>query len=469
MANGSKLPDGQANMSSDKYSSKLAGFFARVSYGFADRYNILASIRYEGSSKFGTNHKWGAFPSVSAGWNINKEAFMAGAKDWLNNLKLRVGYGITGIEPTDNYLSMVRYSYTGSNYYKDGVWQKGLKAVSNANSELKWETSREFNVGIDWSMWDDRFSGSIDYYNKNTYDMLYEYAVPSPPNLYSTTWANVGQMRNTGVEVMLRGVPVKTKDFQWDTQVTLQHNKNTLVSLSNDLYQTDNTQWYQGVGDPVTQYTHKLVVGEELGQIWSLKAVGVSAKGLYLIENPKTGQCAEYYQEMRNATDEWYQYIGNGIPAVTMGWNNTFTYKGFDLSLQCNGQFGFKIINQQRVFYENNAQAYNRLKSSTNAIAGKNALSSNQGQVVTSYQIEDGDYFKLSTLTLGYTWNFKKLQYIKNLRVYGSVYNVFTITKYKGTDPELNYNSGNRFTPGVDDRDKYPTVRTFTIGANVTF
>lgn len=467
MGLGSKLTDGQASMSSSKNSSKLIGFFGRVSYGYADRYNILASLRYEGSSKFGDNHKWGAFPSVSLGWNIMNESFMKSTKSWLNNLKLRAGWGITGVIPGASYLSLLRYSYNGGNYYRNGKWNKGLKAASNPNPDLKWETAREFNVGIDWSVFNDRLSGSFDYYNKKTSDMLYDYTVPSPPNLYTTTTANVGEMRNTGFELMIKGVPVQTKNWRWETQATLQHNSNKLLSLSNDLYQTDNTQWLQGVGDPVTQYTHRVAVGESLGQIWSLKAVGVSDQGLFLIENPKTGQCAEFYQEMRNDYDNWYEYMGSGIPKFTLGWNNTINYKDFDLSLQCNGQFGYKIINQQRVFYENNAHAYNKLKSAADAIGGNRPLSGAQSQVVTSYYIEHGDYFKLSSLTLGYTYTPKKKTYIQNARLYGSVYNVFTITKYKGTDPELG--SDNFWTAGVDDRDKYPTVRSFTIGLNVTF
>lgn len=471
---GTKLTDGEASMGSNHYSSKLIGFFGRVSYGYADHYNILASLRYEGSSKFGDNHKWGAFPSVSLGWNIMNEEFMKSTKSWLSNLKLRAGWGVTGVIPQGNddvwggaYRSMLRYSYNGGNYYRDGKWNKGLKSASNANPDLKWETAREINIGVDWSLWNDRLSGSFDFYNKKTSDMLYEYAVPSPPNLYTSTWANVGEMRNTGFEFMIKGVPVQTKDWRWETQATLQHNSNKLLSLSNSLYQTDNTLWLQGVGDPVTQYTHKVEVGQSLGRIYSLKAVGVSDQGLFLIENPKTGQCAEFYQEMRNDYDNWYEYMGNGIPKFTFGWNNTINYKDFDLSLQCNGQFGFKIINQQRVFYENNAHAYNKLKSATDKIGGNRPLSGAQSQVVTSYYIENGDYFKLSTLTLGYTYTPKNKTYIQNARIYGSVYNVFTITKYKGMDPELG--SDNFWYAGVDDRDKYPTVRSFTIGLNVTF
>jgi TonB-linked SusC/RagA family outer membrane protein len=468
ISSGSYLTDGKATMSSNKVESTLIGFFGRVSYGYDERYNILASIRYEGSSKFGANNKWGAFPSVSLGWNIMNEQFMESTQDWLTNLKFRVGYGVTGVIPADAYQSILRYTFSGGNYYRDGVWGKGLKAVSNPNPDLKWEKAGEFNVGLDWEVFNDRLGGTIDYYIKNTSDMLYDYHVPSPPNLYDYTYANVGKMRNTGIEILIKAIPVKTKDFDWSTAFTLQHNKNKLVSLSNDLYQTENVIWLQGIGDPVSQYTHKVEVGKPFGEIYSLKAVGVSKDtGLFLIENPETGQCAEFYQEMRNDRDTWYQYMGNGIPKVTIGWNNTFTYKKFDLALQFTGQFGYKIINQQRVFYENNAHAYNKLKSAADAIGGIRSLSAQQTQVVTSYYIEDGDYLKLTNATLGYTFDFKNNQYVKNVRVYGSVNNLFTITKYKGTDPELG--SDNFWYAGVDDRDKYPTIRSFTLGLNVTF
>lgn len=465
---GEYLTDGKASMKSSKRESTLIGTFARISYGFDNRYNILASVRYEGSSKFGTNHKWGAFPSVSLGWNIMNEGFMESTGNWLNNLKLRAGYGVTGVIPSDPYQSIVRYTYSGGNYYRDGKWGKGLKAESNANPNLKWEIAKEFNVGLDWSVLNDRLGGSVDFYVKNTSDMLYNYAVPSPPNLYTSTLANVGKMRNAGIEIMVRAIPIQTKDFEWNTTLTMQHNANKLVSLSNDLYQTENILWQQGVGDPVSQYTHKVEVGKSFGEIYSLKAVGVSEKtGMFLIENPETGQVAEFYQEMRNDRDNWYQRMGNGIPKLSMGWNNTLRYKNFDLAMQFTGQFGYKIINQQRVFYENNAHAYNKLKSAADAIGGVRPLSTQQSQVVTSYYIEDGDYLKLTNMTLGYTYDFKKNTYLKSIRLYGSVDNVFTITKYKGIDPELG--SNNFWTAGVDSRDKYPTVRSFTVGMNVTF
>lgn len=467
IGSGSKLDDGAASMSSEKQSSKLIGFFGRISYGYDNRYNVLASIRYEGSSRFGKNHKWGAFPSVSLGWNIINEEFMESTKDWLSNLKFRTGYGITGVIPGFNYGALRRYTYSGGMYYKDGVWSKVLQVSANNNPDLKWETSGEFNVGIDMGFLNERISATVDWYNKTTKDMLYYYNVPVPPNYYDGTWANVGKMRNSGIEVMIKAIPVQTRDFDWTTTFTLQHNSNKLVSLSNDLYETDNTQWMASVGDPVSQITHKLQVGEALGQIWSLKAVGISsATGKFLIENPETGLAAEYNTSMRSDMN-WYQYIGNGIPKVTIGWNHQFRYRDFDLSMQFNGQFGFKIINQQRVFYENKSHGYNWLKSTTDVIGGIRELAFEQEQVVTSYHIENGDYFKMSNLTLGYTLPLTENKYVKNIRVYGAIDNVFTITKYKGIDPELG--TSDFYTPASDNRDKYPTIRSFTVGLNVTF
>lgn len=463
---GSRLEQGKASMWSSKNESTLIGWFGRVSYGYDNRYNILASVRYEGSSKFGADHKWGAFPSVSLGWNINNEQWMKGI-DWMNLLKLRAGFGQTGVIPGYPYQSLVKYAFNGGNYYRDGAWHKGLTAQSNPNPDLRWEKATEYNVGVDFGFFNDRLGGSVDVYYKKTTDMLFDYAVPSPPNLFTSTTANVGKMRNSGVEILLRGTPVQTKEFSWNTTFTLQHNANKLESLSNDLYQSENVLWQVGIGDPITQWTHKVEVGKPLGEIWSLKAVGVSeATGMWLIQNATDGRCAEFYQDMR-ADQDWYQRIGNGIPKVTIGWNNQFFYRDFDLSMQCTGQFGFKIINQQRAFFENNNTMYNRLRSAANAIGGIRPLAAQQAPVVTSYYIENGDYFKMSNLTLGYTYKFKSQKWMKSVRGYFSVDNLFCITKYKGIDPELG--TSNIWTPGVDDRDKYPTTRSWTIGVNLIF
>lgn len=243
--------DHTASMSSYKNDNTLVGFFGRATYGFDNRFNAVVSVRREGSSKFGKNNKWGTFPSASVGWNIGNEQFMENI-GWLDNLKLRLGYGVTGVIPNESYLSLTTYDYDayGKHLNTDGKWTPSLMVAQNPNPNLKWETTREYNLGIDWAVLNSRLSGSIDLYSKKTVDLLYYYNVPVPPNMYGTTLANVGEMRNNGIEVMINAIPVKNDEFEWNSTLTLSHNENELLSLSNDLYETDNFVEVGGVGDP---------------------------------------------------------------------------------------------------------------------------------------------------------------------------------------------------------------------------
>lgn len=463
---GTAINDGLAGMDSYKNSSKLIGFFGRISYGYADKYNILVSIRREGSSKFGDNNKWGTFPSVSLGWTINKEKFMKNLT-WIDNLKLRAGFGVTGVIPDDPYQSLTRWNYGDTYYYEDGEWKQGLEVASNPNSDLKWEKSTEFNIGLDWSVLNGRLSGTIDVYRKDTKDMLWWYTVPTPPNLYSTTFANAGEMRNQGIEIAITAVPVRTKNFEYSTTVTVSHNSNKLVSLSNDLYETTNYQDIAYLGEPISLSTQRLEVGKSVGNFFGLKSVGVSENGLWLIENASTGEIEEFTSNM--LTDSNYrQYLGNALPKVYLGWTNNLRYKDFELSLQFTGQFGFKILNEARAYYECNSVAYNRLKSvEDNPYGSEYSLSSSQMQTFVSYYLENGDFLKLSSATLSYNVPLKKNKYIQNARVYVSGTNLFTITGYKGLDPELSNNDV--WNLGIDWRDKYPSIRSFTLGVNLTF
>lgn len=463
---GQALKNGKAGMGSSATENTLIGFFARVSYAYDNRYNLLVSVRREGSSKFGENNKWGTFPSVSLGWTISNEKFMKNVT-WLNNLKLRAGFGITGVIPNDSYISLTKYTYGDSYYYSDGSWLPGLSVSSNPNPDLKWEKSTEFNVGLDWSVLDDRLGGSIDVYNKKTTDLLFEYTVPTPPNLYSTTLANVGSVRNQGIEVAVNAIPVRTKYFEWKTVVTLSSNKNKLLSLSNDLYESNSYIDTGGLGEPITITTHRMEEGHALGEFYGLKSVGVSENGLFLIEKPD-GEVVEFSNDQLK-NDEYRQYLGSGLPKVYLGWTNNLSYKNWDLSMQFTSQLGFKILNEARAFYENNSIAYNRLKSVENPpYGGQYTLSSSQPQTFVSYYLENGDFLKLTNLTLGYTFPIKKNnKYIKGVRAYLSGDNLFCITGYSGLDPELS-NAYPTYA-GIDYRDKYPSIRSFTFGLNLTF
>lgn len=496
LAQGSYLKDSEkvVSMGSYKNDNTLIGFFGRVSYGYDDRYNIMASLRREGSSKFGDNNKWGTFPSVSLGWNAHNEEFMK-EFTWLNVAKLRIGQGITGVIPGSSYLSLNVYNYDpyGNHLTQSGKWGQSLMVDQNPNPNLKWQKTQEWNVGIDWSILDNRIGGSIDLYTKKTVDLLYDYTVPVPPNLHNWTQANVGKIRNQGVEVMINAIPVRTKDFEYNTTLTLSHNSNKLLSLSNDLYETDNFHERGGLGDPISVPTHYTEVGKGIGNFWGLKSVGVSKDGIVLVEvkdddgNWVVKEFDTKYNEQANRQD-----LGTGLPQLFAGWNHSFHYKGFDLNLQFTGQFGFKILNAQRSFYENNSIAYNRLKSAADWYGAVDTdlnpvidpetgqqkqvrLSNSMSQGFWSDHLENGDFVKLTNATLGYTYYFKHdNKYINSARIYVSGQNLFCITGYSGLDPEVSNSTGSGtniswLSPGIDNRDKYPTIRSFTVGVNINF
>lgn len=475
---GAALKDGKAGMGSYKEDSKLIGFFGRISYGYQNKYNVLMSMRYEGSSKFGANHKWGAFPAISAGWTISNEDFMERLA-WINNLKLRVGYGITGVIPESSYMSITTYDYNSSSwgYYMNsqGIWKPSLEVTSNSNPNLKWEKSGEFNIGLDLSFLNDRIGGSIDYYNKITSDLLYSYNVPSPPNLYTSTYANVGKLQNTGIELMITGSLVKTEKFQYKSTLTASHNSHKLVSLSNDLYETDNyvnTGW---AGDPISLPTQRLEVGSSFGKYWTLKTTGVNSDGMWMVQNPATGLYEMWNAGMSN--DTYRQWMGSAIPKIYLGWGNSFRFSNFYLDIQMSSQLGFTIVNEQRMFYENNSIAYNRLKSAADPIpivdengqstGESRILSSAQSQTIVSWYFEKGGFLKIDYVTFGYNFNTSKVKNINSIRVYLSGENLLCLTDYSGLDPELS--NADIWSLGVDGRDKYPTIRSFTIGASINF
>ena len=454
-------------INSNKTSGNLISFFGRINYILAGKYLATISVRHEADSKFvGSDQVWGTFPAVSLAWRINEENFMKNIK-WINSLKLRAGYGVTGVIVGDSYNSLTRYEYGSPYFYDNGVWHQGLSVKSNPNPDLKWETSKEFNIGLDWAVLDERLSGSIDVYQKKTSDMLYDFTVPTPPNLYNKTLANAGKMRNQGIEIAVNAIPVRTKDFEWKTTVTASHNANKLLSLSNDLYETSNQIDHAYLGEPINLSTQRMEVGRSMGQFYGMKSVGVSENGLWMVENTKTGEIEEFTDNMLS-NDDYRQYLGNALPKLYLGWNNSFRYKNFDLSFQMTGQFGFKILNEPRAYYENNSIAYNRLKSVQKApYGGQYTLSTAQKQTFVSYYLEDGDFLKMTNITLGYNIPLKSSKFVKNIRAYVSADNLFCITGYDGLDPEMS--NGDIWSLGIDWRDKYPSTRSFTFGLNVSF
>lgn len=459
-------------VSSYKNESRLIGFFGRISYGYGDRYNVLLSFRREGSTKFGADHKWGNFPAVSGGWTLSNEKWLKHVK-WLDNLKLRAGYGVTGVIPQSSYMSLLLYDYDTSygNYVDaDGNWRPSLTTTQNENPDLRWEKTAELNAGIDFGFFDGRLFGSVDVYSKKTTDMLWEYNVPVPPNLYNLKTANVGEMDNRGIEVMLGGTPFRSKDFEWTTTFTMSHNKNILVSLSNDMYETENYIDAGWLEEPTSMPVQRVYEGHSVGDFYMLKSTGLSnskkGKGYWMIEDPATGKSTMFVSGMRDSDSSYRQYMGSGLPKINIGWSNSFRYRNFDLALQMSGAFGHMIYNSQRMFYENLNIGLNRYKSAVDPVYGR-TLNTAQEPVAVSYYLEKGDYVKLDNATFGYNFNTKNWKYIDKARVYLSGSNLLCITGYKGIDPEMSY--GDIYSFGVDYRNKYPTIRTFTFGVNFTF
>ena len=462
---GSALKDGKANIGSKKTPTNLIGFFGRATYSFKNRYLLMGALRYEGASQlWGTDNAWGLFPSVSVGWRITEEAFMKNQKIF-DDLKLRVGYGVTGSQPKDPFLGVAMLKY-GSYAFVNGNWVQTIVPASNPNPDLKWEEKKETNIGLDFVSWGGRLSGSIDYYNRDVDGLIYEYGVPTPPNLYNKTMANGGTMRNRGVEVLVTVVPVQNKDFEWSTTGTFSLNSNKLISLSGSIFKSDydyfNTSTVEYSGQVAD--SHRVQVGESIGNFYGFKVVDVDSEGRWIYED-RNGELVNY-KDFTHAPENKH-VIGNGLPKWYAGWNNTLRYKNFDLNVTMRGAFGFQIINGGRMNYENvkNSRFENRLKSVNDLVFGKHTLSSEVEPEFNSYYVENGDYWKIDNITLGYSFG-QVGKYIKSLRVYGSVLNALTITGYKGIDPEV---STDGLTPGYDTRDRYPSVRSFTFGVNVKF
>ena len=462
---GSALKDGKANIGSKKTPTNLIGFFGRATYSFKNRYLLMGALRYEGASQlWGTDNAWGLFPSVSVGWRITEEAFMKNQKIF-DDLKLRVGYGVTGSQPKDPFLGVAMLKY-GSYAFVNGNWIQTIVPASNPNPDLKWEEKKETNIGLDFVSWGGRLSGSIDYYNRDVDGLIYEYGVPTPPNLYNKTMANGGTMRNRGVEVLVTVVPVQNKDFEWSTTGTFSLNSNKLISLSGSIFKSDYDYFNTGTVEYSGQVadSHRVQVGESIGNFYGFKVVDVDSEGRWIYED-RNGELVNY-KDFTHAPEDKH-VIGNGLPKWYAGWNNTLRYKNVDLNATMRGAFGFQIINGGRMNYENvkNSRFENRLKSVNDLVFGKHTLSPEVEPEFNSYYVEDGDYWKIDNITLGYSFG-QVGKYIKSLRIYGSVLNALTITGYKGIDPEV---STDGLTPGYDTRDRYPSVRSFTFGVNVKF
>ena len=426
------------NASSYRNSNILAAMFVRGIYNYQEKYLFSASLRREGSSRFGANNKWGWFPAVSTGWRVSGEDFMAD-QVWCNDLKVRLGFGVTGNNLSSN-------SYAISQY---------------VSPDLKWESKYEYNMGVDYSFFNNRLYGSLDGYYREIHDLLWEYNVPTPPYQYPYLLANAGQLAGYGVELAVSGVVVKTKDWSWITTPTIAFNKNVIVKLSDAnqgfIY---NEMTSGGVGENgiMNINTQILMEDESIGAFYGYKFAEVKSDGTWLFKTPQGGLTADPNESQR-------QVIGHAQPLFTYGWNNVIRYKKLDVTLFFRGVYGNDILNVTRWAYGPSAS------QSTNVYL-QDAMPNADGHVAYSnknyfsdYYLEDGSYLKLDNLTVGYTFRLKQNKQVQSLRLYATGENLVTLTAYKGQDPEINTTS--LWNSGIAYTDQYPTVATFMLGVQV--
>ena len=449
------------NVTSSRNEYKLISLFARAHYSYKEKYMVTATVRRDGSSKFGANNKWGTFPSVSAAWGISQESFMEDAK-WINDLKLRAGYGVTGNQDgLQPYKSLELYQASGT-YYSNDSQLTAFKVAQNANPNLKWEQTSMLNIGLDFTLFNSRLNGTIEWYSKQTSDMLYTYKVPTPTYVYDKIAANVGDMSNKGIEVLLNLDVIRNKNFTWNTSINLAHNKNKITKLSNDLYSTDRVY----VGDPWIRgasgvTSHVVEEGYPVGQFFMLKCNGIDENDKFIIEDINgDGQI----------TDDDRTYCGDAQPDLTYGWNNTFSWKNWDASFFIRGTIGNKVLNNPVAAYGNNTYI-----SGANAMKNDNLLTLRENSRVCSYYIENGSFARLDNMSIGYTFNTKNIDWLEKARVYVAAQNLFVITGYSGLDPEVENFRGAAsdadagLSPGIEPRNYMPKARSFTFGVNLTF
>ena len=439
-------------------------FYGRVNYSFDSRYMLQATIRRDGSSVFGKNNRWGTFPSVSAAWNITEEKFMQN-QHIFDNLKLRAGYGISGnAMGFDVYSSYNTYGASGTFVY-DGKTYRTYGATKNANPDLKWESTGMLNIGLDFAFLKGRLNGTVEVYHKKTKDLIWSYPVSTTQYIYGWMDANVGEMTNKGIEFTLNAVPVRTKNFMWSTTLNLSHNKNTVDKMQNETFHTTNlTQ-----GDPMVAgvsadgWTQRIMEGEPIGTFYTYQYAGtVNGRSEYYVLDEKGNRTGE---TTNNPSLKDRSITGCAQPKLNAGWNNTLTYKNWSLNAFITGVFGNDVYNSARAHYTS-AQMFSDGKNVLKEFLN-NPASDASGSLPSDRFIEKGSYVRLQTLSLSYTFRNCFNDWIQDLTLYGTANNLFTITNYKGLDPEVNMGG---IDPGIDYRwSRYPHTRTFMVGVKINF
>jgi TonB-linked SusC/RagA family outer membrane protein len=438
---------------------RLLSYYGRVQYQFKHRYLFQASLRKDGSSAFGVNNRWGYFPSVSGAWQIIEENFMK-TLPVFSDLKLRVGYGVSGnSEDLDAFSSILVYGTPPgtSKFLYNGNITNAIGPVRNDNPNLKWESTATTNLGLDFGLFQDRITGSVDYYIKKTSDLITSYNVSTTQYFVSTINANVGDVKNTGIEVTLNAKAVAAKDFRWTTSFNFSHNKNVVEKLSDAIYTTPYIQTAQLGGKGQSgNYSQIIQPGFPIGTFNLWHYLGKNERGVSTYQ--KADGSITAVQPL--TTDQ--MVAGNAQPKFVYGFSNTFNYKQFDLNFLVRGVLGNKILNATLANLNNPVDS--KIQNIPRFTLGESYNDIN-GYLISDRFLESGSYLRLDNATLGYSIK-PKIQAVKSIRLYLTGNNLFVITKYRGIDPEINAGGA---MPGVDNNNFYPKTRTFIFGLNASF
>jgi iron complex outermembrane receptor protein len=472
---------------------RMISFYGRVNYSYASKYLFQATVRRDGSSAFGKNNRWATFPSASLAWRLYEEEFIKNLNIF-DDLKLRVGYGVSGnslgfdvFTATQLYGSTGWYNYMTATGGEEPI--RILGATRNSNPDLKWERTDMFNVGLDFGFFNQRLTGTIEYYDKRTKDLIADYAVSTTKYPFGTLTTNVGEISNKGIELTINVIPVMENNFKWETSLNLSHNKNEVVKLSNAMYSVSYFDRAElnapGFSGATVQRSQE---GYPIGQFHTWQRAGVNGDGVSVFYVYSETSLIDVYKDqggyegrvtkqedgryIDNQTGEYVTtskplyddktFLDSAQPKLTGGWNNTFTYKKWTLTAFLQGVYGNKIMNYTRANLHN-ISIVSAGKNPAASAAKEFQITDTNAHAPSDYWLEDGSYLRLSTLSLGY--NFGKINgYIKGLRLYVTSNNLFTITGYKGNDPEVNLGG---ITPGIDNRQTYSRTRTFMFGINI--
>jgi len=461
---------GSGNIVQPPYSfrtdSRLVSFFGRANAGLAEKYFLTLVLRKDGASQFGANHKWATFPAISASWRLSQEPWMRTGP--FSELRLRAGVGKQGNPAVDPYSSLILLTSSGSSRYPFGdVPATGVYPLRNANPDLKWEETQQTNVALDYGFLNNRFNGSLEYYVKNTHDLLLTVPVPQPA-VVGDRIENIGRLQNKGVEFSLDGLVLQRSDFSWNAGLVYSHDANKVVNLGARTFIPTAEASGQGQSN---QFTQRIMVGQPIGTFVGPEFAGWNAAGRQLFNHytvdANGNRTLQGQVTSSGITGDDYLILGNAMPKYTLGLRTNGNFKKFDFSMLIHREAGQKVFNNSALVYSTKGNALQDKNFMVSALTDPTDIS--EPAIFSSRWIEDGSYTRLSNITIGYTFDMPSFTGIaRGSRIYVSGDNLALWTGYSGYDPEVHSQLPGIAPRGIDYL-HYPRPRTITGGLRVAF